>query len=140
MVKYREITKYLDYFENDNYGEWIVDKESEGTLEDPIHMPFVGYSSIVIRFENDIIAFVDANEDMELYHYYTILEENGFEWTAESMKAADPSVLDGKCVMALIVGIIRAERFCDGALLSFLKNGCIRNWLIRLREIDESLG
>ena len=30
--------------------------------------------------------------------------------------------LDAKCVMALIVGAVRAERFCDGALLGKIEN------------------
>ena len=41
--------------------------------------------------------------------------------------------------MALIIGAVRAERFCDGALLDFLDTGCILKWLQRLEEIDEPL-
>ena len=35
------------------------------------------------------------------------------------------------------LGIIRAERFCEGTLLDFCKNGCIAKWLLRLQEIDK---
>lgn len=42
------------------------------------------------------------------------------------MSAKDVSVLDGKCVMAMLLGAVRAERFCDGALLGFFKKGCIK--------------
>ena len=52
------------------------------------------------------------------------------------MSEADVSRLDGKCVMAMIVGAVRAERFCDGALLSFFKDGNIEKWLMRLKEIE----
>ena len=52
------------------------------------------------------------------------------------MSEADVSHLDGKCIMALIVGAVRAERFCDGALLGFFKDGSIKKWLMRLKEID----
>jgi hypothetical protein len=31
---------------------------------------------------------------------------------------------------------IRAERFCDGALLGFFEKGCVGKWLERLKEID----
>jgi len=34
------------------------------------------------------------------------------------------------------LGAIRAERFCDGALLSFLKDGYLTAWLKRLKDID----
>lgn len=42
--------------------------------------------------------------------------------------------------MALLLGAVRAERFCDGALLGFFEDGSIRRWLVRLREIDEQDG
>ena len=41
--------------------------------------------------------------------------------------------------MALIIGAIRAERFCNGALLGFFKDGSITKWLSRLKEIDEGV-
>ena len=41
--------------------------------------------------------------------------------------------------MALIVGAIRADRFCEGALLSFFNNGCIIKRLERLEIIDGSV-
>ena len=44
--------------------------------------------------------------------------------------------LDAKCVVALIYGAIRAERFCDGAILAFLKDGTIVRWLERLKTLD----
>jgi hypothetical protein len=34
------------------------------------------------------------------------------------------------------MGAIRAERFCDGALLGFFKDGYILKWLKRLKDID----
>lgn len=58
----------------------------------------------------------------------------------KSMSEADVSQLDAQCVMALIMGAVRAERFCDGALLGFFRDGSIRKWLERLKEIDDSNG
>ncbi|MEG2488771.1 MAG: DUF6508 domain-containing protein [Erysipelotrichaceae bacterium] len=122
MNKYDDIIKYLNYLESDNFGEWILDKESKGTLENPIQMPFVAYSDIVYKFEEDVYSFECSNKDMELTNYSTILKGNGIEWSTESMEAADLSALDDKCIMVLIIGAIRAEQFCDGALLNFFKN------------------
>lgn len=45
--------------------------------------------------------------------------------------------LDGRTVMALLVRVIRAERFGEGAFLSFCESGSIAKWLQRLKEIDE---
>ena len=52
------------------------------------------------------------------------------------MSGAIVEDLDARCVCALLVGAVRAERFCDGALLSFFKDGSVRCWLNRLKEID----
>ena len=52
------------------------------------------------------------------------------------MSGADVSDFGGRTVMALLPGAVRAERFCDGALLGFLEDGSIIRWLLRLREID----
>lgn len=52
------------------------------------------------------------------------------------MYGADVSELDGQAVMALLLGAVRAERFCDGALLDFFGGGSMRRWLLRLKEID----
>jgi ADP-ribosyl-[dinitrogen reductase] hydrolase len=37
------------------------------------------------------------------------------------MHNAEVDSLDADCILALIMGAIRAERFYDGALLTFLK-------------------
>lgn len=52
------------------------------------------------------------------------------------MDAVDIADKDGICVMALLLGAVRAERFCDGALFGFFKRGSIQRWLERLKEID----
>ena len=73
---------------------------------------------------------------MELHNYGAILEANGIEWGTRSMEAANVSNMDAQVVLALLLGAIRAERFCDGALLGFLESGAILRWLKRLQEID----
>ena len=135
MSKFAELTKYLPLLENDNIGSWIIDRENDGTPEHPIQIPFVNYSEMVHRFIDDVYAFSDNNKDFELNRYGEILERNGLEWGSKSMSEADVSSLDAQCVMALIMGAVRAERFCDGALLGFFKDGSIRRWLERLKEV-----
>ena len=42
------------------------------------------------------------------------------------MKNADVSKLDAQAVMmALLVGAVRADRFCEGTYKVFIDNGCI---------------
>lgn len=57
---------------------------------------------------------------MELTRYGEILKDNGLEWGTESIKKADVSILNAQCVVTLIMGAFRVERFCDGALLDFI--------------------
>ena len=100
-------------------------------------MPFVNYSRLVREVEDAIYDFEQMHPEYGLNRYSSILEANGIEWGMDSMSAKDVSVLDGKCIMAMLMGAVRAERFCDGALLGFFKKGCIKKWLERLKEIDE---
>jgi hypothetical protein len=52
------------------------------------------------------------------------------------MRAADADKLDAQCVLALIMAAIRADRFSEGALLTFFEDCTILRWLKRLRDID----
>lgn len=137
MMTYTKLTGYLSAIENDNFGEWIIDRKNKGTLENPIQMPNITYSNMVDHFIEDVYDFVSKHPEYELNRYYDILETNNIKWEKESMQNTDVSSLDGKCVVALLVGTVRAERFCDGVLLSFFKSGVIKKWLLRLKEIDE---
>ena len=136
MKKFENLIKYLPLLEDDNIGTWIIDRENDGSPEHPIQMPFVNYSEMVHRFIKDVYDFEEKNKDFELTRYGEILEKNGLEWGSKSMSEADVSSLDGQCIMALIMGAVRAERFCDGALLGFFKDGSIKKWLERLKKID----
>ena len=136
MKKFENLIKYLPLLEDDNIGTWIIDRENDGSPEHPIQMPFVNYSEMVHDFIKDVYDFEEKNKDFELTRYGEILEKNGLKWGSKSMSEADVSSLDGQCIMALIMGAVRAERFCDGALLGFFKDGSIKKWLERLKKID----
>ena len=99
-------------------------------------MPFLSYSSVIMHFIEDVHSFVYECEEIGLYNYKKVLEENGIEWGMESMAKTEVDNLDAKCVIALIFGVIRAERFNEGILLVFLKNGSIIRWLERLKTLD----
>ena len=137
MPKFERLTKYIPLIDQPEIGQWVVDKEKDGTMENPIRFPFVAYSELVSKFIEDVGTFVDANPDLQLTQYSEILEQAGLEWSSRSMSGAIVEDLDGKVVCALIVGAVRAERFCDGALLNFFQNGCVVRWLHRLQEIDK---
>ena len=134
---FESLTKHLPAIENaEGFGNRVVDRDSKGTMNDPIKMPYVNYGTTVADVEQAIYDFVDEHPEYELTHYRDILERNGLEWGSQAMSGADVSELDGQAVMALLLGAVRAERFCDGALLDFFEDGSMRRWLLRLKEVD----
>lgn len=134
---YKSLTDFLPMLEDDKIGGWVINRVNDGTPEHPFQMPFANYVKIVREVEDAIYDFEQNHPEYELNRYGNILRANGIEWGMDSMSAKDVSVLDSKCIMAMLMGAVRAERFCDGALLGFFKKGCIKKWLERLKEIDE---
>ncbi|MDY3274372.1 MAG: macro domain-containing protein [Agathobacter sp.] len=133
---YGNLVCFIDKLKNDSIGEWIVDKENDGTMEHPIQMPFVAYSSVVRGFEKAVYDFEEEHPEFGLNQYGEILGRYHIQWETESMSSFDVNKLDGQGIMALIMAAVRAERFCDGALKEFFENGSIEKWLLRLKELD----
>lgn len=138
MKKYSVLTKYINLLKNDNVGEWICDKENDGSSERPIHVPFVSYYIAVNNLADDIYKFAKESDEIVLSNYAEILQDNGIKWGYDSMMKADASGLDAQCILALLIASLRAERFCDGALLGFIKSGAVTRCLKRLQELDEA--
>ena len=38
---YESLIKYLPLLSSDGIGDWVIDKENDGTSEHPIQMPYV---------------------------------------------------------------------------------------------------
>ena len=138
MKKYSVLTKYINLLKNDNIGEWNCDKENDGSSERPIQLPFVIYSITVHKLADDIYKFAKESDEIVPGKYAEILQANGIKWGYDSMMKADASGLDAQCILALLIASLRAERFCDGALLDFIKSGAVTRWLKRLQELDEA--
>ena len=79
---------------------------------------------------------VDDNEDLGVRDYRGVLDRSGLP-DEESVLAANVSKCDGKCTLAMIVTIVRSDRFCEGLLLRYLGNGMMLKWMKRLKEIDD---
>lgn len=138
MKKYSALTKYINLLKNDNAGEWICDKENDGSSERPMHLPFVIYSITVDKLTDDIYKFAKESDEIVPIKYADILNANGIKWSYDSMMKADTSGLDAQCILALLIASLRAECFCDGALLGFIESGAVTRWLKRLQELDEA--
>lgn len=128
-VMFEGLTKHLDMLKNSQYGEWRPkEQKGDGTREHPYQMPYVVYNEAVHSLIDEVYTFERWHQEYELNKYHQILEENGIEWGTASMEAFDVSNADGRCVTGLLMAAVRAERFCDGALLSLFKKGTIQRW------------
>ena len=134
---YEYLTDYISKINGIEYGKWYPEEQTgDGSLERPFQMPFVVYIDIVDGLVRDVYRFEKEHPEYGLNRYHKILERINVKWDDAEMTNADVSDMDGQGVMALLLAAIRAERFCDGALLDFLKKGCIQKWLERLAELD----
>lgn len=133
---YDSLICFIETLEDDSIGTWIVDRENDGTMEHPIQMPFVEYTSVVRTFEKAVYVFDEEHPEFGLNRYNDILKKYDIEWGVDSMSNADVSEIDGQGIMALLMGAVRSERFCDGALKTFFMNGSIKRWLLRLKELE----
>ena len=52
------------------------------------------------------------------------------------MLRADIEELDADIILACIMGALRAEHFSSGMIDVFNKNGALKRWLVRLKNID----
>lgn len=88
-------------------------------------------------FCQEFYVFIQLNPEYGLQDFQAVLEKHGLKWSEESMKAFEIGSLDEKTALALILGVLNAERFAEGALETFITDGCIANWLGRLKAIDD---
>ncbi|MCU0158053.1 DUF6508 domain-containing protein [Bacillus safensis] len=132
MSQFDSLTKYIPMLRKDHIGEWVIDQENDGTAERPIQMPFVHYSETVQRFIEDVYTFAEQHQEMELTRYREILKENGIEGGLNDIENVDLSNLNAQCVLSLIMGVVRAERFCEGSIFNSFKSGAMLKYLERL--------
>jgi len=133
------LTKYIGKVDNEQLcGTWIYCGESDGTSEDPIELPYVNFKHFVDSFIREFYEFSDNHPEYQLSDYGSILNNNDIKWNRKSMKNAAIESLDEQCILSLIMGAIRAEKICEGALLNFFADGRILKWLKRLKNIDDS--
>lgn len=132
MSQFDILTKYIPLLQEDHIGEWVIDQENDGTAEHPIQMPFVNYSETVRHLIEDVYTFAKQHQELQLTRYREILKENGIEGGSNDMENVDISNLNAQCVLALMMGVVRAERFSEGAIFNFFKSGDIVKCLERL--------
>lgn len=124
--------------EHGEIGNWADTGKHAGTAEDPLIMPYVTYSPAVEKkLIEEIYRIDELNSGLGLHSYVNVLEEYGFEWSDESLRSAVVAELDARCILAMILAIVRADRFSEGILLQYLEEGIILAWLNRLNELED---
>ncbi|HLR91616.1 MAG TPA: DUF6508 domain-containing protein [Atopostipes sp.] len=134
MAQYEALTKYIPLIEEDYKGEWV---EHSGKSEKTFYMPYIKYSDITHLFMRAFYRFIKERKDLNVHEYRRILEKNNIEYSKQSILNAEVSSMDAQCVLALILTILRLDRFTQGTLLYCLREGYITKWLNRLKELDE---
>ncbi len=86
------------------------------------------------EFFDAVHEFVDAHPELELRQYKIILREHNI-----TSPKADVSTFGGKLVAAMIVGVVRRDRFHEGFLKRCIDDGTVDKLLLRLKEIDEGV-
>lgn len=135
--KFHLLTKYIVKFqEMASFGRWITD---EGESQDkPVQIPFVVYDDLVTMFIEEFYHFAELHPEYKLKNYHSIIESYGLDWEKESLEKVPLETLDEQCVLALLMGAIRADRFKEGTLLEFFNEGIIVKWLRILQEMDSN--
>ena len=126
-MKYSNLTSYLPYFRGDqNTGGWHGGEQKDGV----VLMPYVVYDKIITEFIREFsrssLADRNYNAKMEACGWW---DEKTMENAVSKMSAEDI----GTCITA----IWRRDRFSEGTILHFLKNGILGKFLARLKELDE---
>lgn len=129
MNKLKRLTKYLKLIPNDKIGEWVQPPKEDGVFI----MPYVEYTDMVYNFMSDVGKFC---KKYDLYNYDAILRKNQVGYNGVSIRETDVSDKDLQCVLAIIYGAVRAERFCEGVLLDMFQSGDIERWLTRLLDFE----
>ncbi len=99
---------------------------------------YVRYPKIIGQVIGAVYEIIERDPEFKNlpFHYTKVLRANDISWSDSGMKNADVSKRDAMCVLSLFIGITCAERFSDGTIGRFFRNGTALHWLKRLDELD----
>ena len=84
-----------------------------------------------------IDAFYDSIEHTRI-DYFETLEHYGVEMSDRGLEACDVEHANTELVRALILTLVRQDRFAEGLLGVYARNGYLDRCLFRLKELDEN--
>lgn len=126
-MKYENITKYLPYFAGGgDAGELQGGKQPDGQVA----MPYVAYQKEIGKFLKEF-----TGSELTDREHGEKMDARG--WWDESAMAGAIAEMSATDVGTCITAIVRRERFSEGTILRFIKNGILAKLLARLKELDE---
>lgn len=134
MQKHKILTDYIKELTNIEYGKW---SSGETDSDDTMVMPSVSYNSAVYRFLFDFELFIAKKTDIIHHNYEDVLKQAKIKNNIQDFYNTDINILSSDVILAMIIGILRKDRFCEGILLEAFDNGIILKWLKRIKEIDK---
>ena len=138
MTEFDKIIALIEPLKQDSFGKWHGGVEDKKPEDASFQIPFVAYTQAAHNLISEIQDFVDQNPDYELKRYEIILGERNIEFSQEAFNKVELDKLDAQGVMAILVGLMRAERFCDGIFLKNLQSGFIVKCIQRLETISKA--
>lgn len=91
----------------------------------------------IYSFKGEFYVYAQLHEEHGLANYAKILEQRGLAWKSEIMRRADITELEETAVLALVMGLLRADHFSQGIFEEWCGEGVVDQWLIRLQQIDD---
>ncbi len=127
MGEFDILVDYLKTFESSDFKDFFTKEADEVSLH-PV------YPDEIRFFMDDVTKFALYNSQYGLTKYKEIIENYKLNNQIEEI---DVSNAEAIIILALLVDAVRSDRFCTGAVYGLLKNGTIRKWLERLKELNE---
>ena len=134
---YEALTAFIPFMESGKFGDWS-ERVGDGTRENPYIMCHIDYDEQIMRLNHVLFEFEKEHTVLNLVKFPKILEEKGINFNSDSIAALDLSSLDGRTILAMMRLVFSMERFSDGTILEFCRNGCFLHWLQRLKALDNA--
>ncbi len=140
--QFESVTRLIPALEKDFYGYWNYSDEGDGSAERPFMMPHVSFSPTVYVLFSELNNVVKNHPEYTFKEYRDYLFMKGYISTKtcafpvaelSNVSADELSIED---IFVMLFAIQRADRFCEGVLLHFFKDGTILKWLKTLEKMD----
>lgn len=115
----------------------IVCRSSVSVGKYEVYKDLIKYAETPYKItEGKINDFVNDMEPFMDHKYYITLEKYEIMWDYKSMMIMEvDKIFNVDCILALLTGVIRMERFSEGTLKEFFESRRISEWIKRLEDI-----